>query len=63
MEPLVQHCSMKTWNTPLAEPDDPKLPPIVALGKFDAMHKGHRALCMQVNNTSSPLHTEQRLAL
>ncbi|KAK9825527.1 hypothetical protein WJX74_004091 [Apatococcus lobatus] len=46
-EQLVQHCSMKTWNTPLTDPANPDLPPIVALGKFDAMHKGHRALCMQ----------------
>lgn len=41
-------CTLEGWRRALpgsagAAPS-PSLPPIVALGKFDALHKGHRAL-------------------
>ncbi|KAK9862813.1 hypothetical protein WJX84_005653 [Apatococcus fuscideae] len=44
---LVEHCSLDNWQRPLLNLARQDLQPVVALGKFDAMHKGHRALCIQ----------------
>jgi hypothetical protein len=40
-----RECSREGWRRPLGSPNDPAdRAPIVALGKFDALHRGHRAL-------------------
>ena len=45
-------CSLDNWRRPLspspASPSTPK--PIVALGKFDALHRGHQALAIAAAN-------------
>lgn len=41
---LIQECSTANWNTPLADHSVLDGPVSVALGKFDAMHQGHRLL-------------------
>eukprot|EP00873_Tetraselmis_striata_P043631 jgi/Tetstr1/463895/TSEL_008706.t1 len=43
----VWHSTDEDWNSPFLAPEIGEAPPvIVALGKFDAMHKGHRALAV-----------------
>ncbi|KAL4539620.1 hypothetical protein Ndes2437B_g02016 [Nannochloris sp. 'desiccata'] len=40
-----RQCSLEGWRRPLGGPiDSPEQTPIIALGKFDALHKGHQAL-------------------
>lgn len=40
---LLEECGKGDWSAPLAFPPNAR-GPAVALGKFDAMHRGHRAL-------------------
>ena len=39
--PRVQYCTLDDWKHELCGSDAPQSA-VVALGKFDAMHKGHR---------------------
>lgn len=41
---LVETCTPSDWATPLAPAPPPRGPPAVALGKFDALHRGHARL-------------------
>lgn len=41
-----RECSIEGWKRPLAKYSDEFNPPIVALGKFDALHRGHQALAI-----------------
>jgi FAD synthetase len=45
MSSADRQCSLELWRCPLGGPiDSPDQIPIIALGKFDALHRGHQAL-------------------
>lgn len=50
---LVEECSRQDWNKPLAVAAGVAEPVCVALGKFDAMHQGHRLLAQQAASSGS----------
>ena len=50
---LVEDCSSRNWNKPLAAVAGAAEPVCVALGKFDGMHQGHRLLAQQAASSGS----------
>ncbi|KAL3139855.1 hypothetical protein ABBQ38_004152 [Trebouxia sp. C0009 RCD-2024] len=51
---LVEECSTRTWSKPLTAVAGVAGPVVVALGKFDGMHQGHRLLAQQAASSGSP---------
>lgn len=51
---LVEECSTQNWSKPLAAVAGVAEPVVVALGKFDGMHQGHRLLAQQAASSGSP---------
>ncbi|KAL3154254.1 hypothetical protein ABBQ32_013752 [Trebouxia sp. C0010 RCD-2024] len=52
--PLVEECSTRNWSKPLTAVAGVAEPVVVALGKFDGMHQGHRLLAQQAASSGSP---------